>query len=202
MLYEHNKDNLERALEQMRTYEPPLGLWDQISAGMEEAGQDQQVLNEAVDRLPSYTPPVGVWNRLTRVLDQDTNRQKLQVVRRRQFMAWAAVVALLISATAWLWYEPGPKVSLQYAQETVKEFSAAQDWNLDEPTFAKMEDLLSGVNDPEINQLRLEYEELSTAHQDVEAMLVSYGQDPQLIRQMADIERERTDIYRQIIEQI
>ena len=48
----------------------------------------------------------------------------------------------------------------------------------------------------------MEYEELSTAHQDVEAMLVSYGQDPKLIRQMADIERERSDIYRQIIEQI
>ena len=202
MLYEHNKDKLQEALQQMRSFSPPDGLWDKISAGMEEPDEDQQALNEAVDRLPAYTPPVSVWNRLTRVLDQDADRRKLRVVRRRQMMAWAAVVALLISATAWLWYEPGPKVSLQYAQETVQEFSATQDWNLDEPTFAKLEEVLAGVNDPAINKLRLEYEELSTAHQDVEAMLVSYGQDPQLIRQMADIERERTDIYRQIIEQI
>ncbi len=202
MLHEHNKDKLKEALQQMRSFSPPDGLWEKISAGMEESSEDQQVLNEAVDRLPGYTPPVSVWNRLTRVLDQDADQRKLRVLRRRQVLAWAAVVALLISATAWLWYEPGPKVSLQYAQETVQEFKAAQDWNADEPTFAKLEEVLAEVNDPTINKLRLEYEELSTAHQDVEAMLVSYGQDPQLIRQMAEIERERTDIYRQIIEQI
>lgn len=202
MMFEHNKDKLRKALDQMPSYVPPSGIWDKIADGLEQEGDSEEVLKEAVDKLPSHIPPVGVWNRLTKMLDEDDSRKRLRVLRRRQVLGWAAVVALALSTAAWLFYEPGPKVQMQYAQETVQEFKLSVDWNSDEGTFAQLEDMLSGVNDPVINKLRLEYEELSTAHQDVEAMLVSYGQDPQLIRQMADIERERTDIYRQIIEQI
>lgn len=202
MLYEHNKDNLRRAIKQLPEYTPPPSLWDQIADGLEEEGDDQAPLKEAVGRLPGYTPPVSVWNKLSRQLDEDQSRKRLRVLRRRQVLQWAAVAAVVLSAVAWLMYEPGPKVRLQYAQETLQEFKLEVDWNTDEGTFAQLEDVLAGVNNPEINKLRMEYEELCTAHQDVEAMLVSYGQDPQLIRQMADIERERSDIYRQIIEQI
>ncbi len=202
MMFEHNKDILRKALDQMPSYVPPEELWDNIADGLEQEGDSEEVLKEAVGKLPAHIPPVGVWNRLTKMLDDDDSRRKLRVVRRRQVLGWAAVGALLLSTAAWLFYEPGPTVHMQYAQETVQEFKLEMDWNSDESTFAQLEDILSGVNDPTINKLRLEYEELSTAHQDVEAMLVSYGQDPQLIRQMADIERERTDIYRQIIEQI
>lgn len=201
-MFEHNKDNLQKALGQLKSYDPPKGLWDSIADGLGQEEDTEEVLQEAVGKLPGYIPPVGVWNRLTKKLDEDDSRRKLRVVRRRQILGWAAVGALLLTTAAWLYHEPAPKVHMQYAQETVQEFRLNVDWNADESTFAQLEDMLAGVNDPAINKLRLEYEELSTAHQDVEAMLVSYGQDPQLIRQMADIERERTDIYRQIIEQI
>lgn len=202
MMYEHNKDSLRRAIEQLKEHTPPADLWSKIAEGLEEEDDKQQPLKEAVQRLPAYTPPVNVWNKLSKQLDEDTSKRRLRVVRRRQILGWAAAAAVVLSAVAWLMHEPGPSVRLQYAQETMQEFNLQVDWNSDEGTFAQLEEILSGVNDPEINKLRLEYEELSTAHHDVEAMLVSYGQDPQLVRQMADIERERTDIYRQIIEQI
>ena len=114
----------------------------------------------------------------------------------------AAAIALVISASVWVFREPPPKVTLKYGEETLQQFSLDIDWNLDEDIFVQLEAYLDQTNDPTINKLRMEYEELSSAHGEVEGMLRSYGQDPQLVRQMADIERERTDIYRQIIELI
>jgi hypothetical protein len=48
--------------------------------------------------------------------------------------------------------------------------------------------------------LHLELSELNGAREEVKTMLQSYGQDPQLVNQLSDIERTRSDIYRQIIE--
>ena len=201
--FEKNRDNLKKALDQLPAYDPPAGLWDQIQSDLTKPNvPNEEVLHEAVEHLPAYTPPVSVWNTLARQLDTDQQVRKLRVVRQRQVLQWAAAVAFLLVAGYAILREPGPKVKLQYAQETVQQFQVDIDWNSDESIFAQLEDQLVQVNDPAINKLRFEYEELSSAHEDVSAMLKSYGRDPQLIRQMADIERERSDIYRQIIEAI
>ncbi|WP_020534317.1 hypothetical protein [Lewinella cohaerens] len=201
--FEKNRDSLKKALGQMPSFDPPAGLWDQIQSELATPHAPvEEALHDAVQHLPGYAPPVTVWNKLARQLDTDHQTRQLRVVRRRQVLQWAAAVALLLMAGYGIMREPGPKVKLQYAQETVQQFQAELDWNTDENIFAQLEQELVQVNDPAINKLRFEYEELSSAHEDVTAMLRSYGRDPQLIRQMADIERERSDIYRQIIEAI
>ena len=51
-----------------------------------------------------------------------------------------------------------------------------------------------------LNNLGQELDELTSAREEVKAMLVAYGEDPTVIvRQLADIERERDDVYRRII---
>ncbi len=201
--FEKNRDNLKKALDQLPAYEPPAGLWDQIQSELSTPHvPNEEVLHEAVQHLPAYAPPMTVWNKLARQLDTVEQVHQLRVVRQRQVLQWAAAVAFLLATGYAILREPGPKVKLQYAQETVQQFQVEVDWNSDESIFAQLEEQLVQVNDPAINKLRFEYEELSTAHEDVSAMLKSYGRDPQLIRQMADIERERSDIYRQIIEAI
>lgn len=202
--FEKNRDSLKKALKQLPSYDPPAGSWDRIEDELSASASEPEevVLHEAVQHLPAYAPPVSVWNKLTKQLDEDRQTRRLRVVRRRQFVQWAAAVALLVVSAYVVLREPGPKVKMVYDQETVQQFEPAIDWNGEESIFAQLEQRLGQVDDPAINNLRFEYEELSTAHQDVAAMLKSYGRDPQLIRQMADIERERSDIYRQIIEAI
>lgn len=201
MSLEHNRDSLKKALEQLRSYDPPAHNWEQIQESLSQpTAQDEHVLQEAVQHLPGYTPPTSVWNHLSKELDQVRTTKHLRAVRRRQILQWAAAVAFLLATTYVVLREPGPSVTKVYGEETVLQFTPDIDWNTEQPLFAQLEEQLNNIDDPALNQLRFEYEELSEAHEDVTAMLKSYGRDPQLIRQMADIERERSDIYRQIIE--
>ncbi|MEZ4987064.1 MAG: hypothetical protein R2795_18830 [Saprospiraceae bacterium] len=198
---EKNRNTLASALQQLPTYMPPEGLWQRIADGIGQATPDEGALQDAIQELPGHTPPAKVWNALAKELDS----QQVRVVKLRQYRRWGAVaasVAVLAVAGWWITREPSPLVSIQYAQETVHAFDVAVDWNTDEDTFDRLEAMLGQIDNPVVNKLKAEYEELTMAHKDVEDMLRNYGKDPQLVRQMADIERERTDIYRQIIELI
>jgi hypothetical protein len=201
--FEKNRNSLKHALRQLPSYDPPANAWEQLLPRIEEEPlPDEAPLQEALGQLPAHTPPAAVWNQLNRTLDEERTHRRAQLAVRRRWYAVAASVVLLATVAYGVFREPPPKVSLQYSQETLQQFKVDIDWNADESTFDQLEAQLASINDPVVNKLRLEYEELMAAHLDVEAMIKSYGQDPQLIRQMADIERERTDIYRQIIELI
>lgn len=202
--FEKNRNSLKDALNRMRTYSPDDNLWSDLERKLDEAvtEQDDTPLDLAVEKLPAYTPPPAVWNKLNHTLDKTQTAKRIQLKQRQRWLAIAASLALIVSAAAWVFREPPPKVTFQYAEETIQRFGVDIDWRLEGDTFAQLEEFMDNTNDPAINKLRVEYEELSSARTDVEEMLRSYGQDPQLVRQMADIERERTDVYRQIIELI
>lgn len=197
--FEKNRNSLRQALQQLPSYTPPADMWERVVDNIDRPVVDESPLVEAVRSLPGHTPPSGVWNALARHLDDERGAKIRQLRTRRQWMTAAAAVALVLGVAWWVFREPPPKISIQYAQETVQQFQLDIDWDADTDIFAQLEQQLSSVNNPTVNKLKVEYEELSLARKDVESMLKSYGQDPQLVRKMADIERERTDIYRQII---
>jgi hypothetical protein len=87
-----------------------------------------------------------------------------------------------------------------YSQETAPARSSV-DVNLekDELSFQNAIAEIEARNEPGLNALRHELDELTEAKEDIKAMLVSYGEDPSVIRQLAEIERGRSDIYRRII---
>jgi hypothetical protein len=201
---EKNRKSLKDALQRMRSYDPPSSSWSRLEGRLDEPlpVEDETPLERALVQLPGHTPPPDVWNKLNSELDKNQTAKRIRLKQRKQWLALAATLALVVSAAVWVFREPPPKVTLQYGEETLQQFSLDIDWNLDEDIFVQLEAYLDQTNDPTVNKLRVEYEELSSAHSDVEKMLRSYGQDPQLVRQMAEIERERTDIYRQIIELI
>lgn len=202
--FEKNRNSLKDALGRMQTYSPADNLWSSLEGKLDEPAdeQDDTPLEMAIEKLPGHTPPTQVWNQLNRKLDETQSAQIVRLQQRRRWLIIAASMALVIGAAAWVFREPPPKVTFQYAEETIQRFGVDIDWRLEGDTFAQLEEFMDNTNDPTINKLRVEYEELSSARNDVEEMLRSYGQDPQLVRQMADIERERTDVYRQIIELI
>lgn len=200
---EKNRATLERALAQLRTYGPAPRQWEEIKARLDDpAIAREENLQRAVEHLPGYTPPPTVWNAINHSLD--VRRKERKVVRLRRTWAYrvAAGLAIVLFAAWWLLRDSPAKVEIHYSQETVAQFNITPDWNTEADAFDQLQGQLVAINDPTLNNLRLEMEELTSAKEEVEAMLSSYGQDPRLVRQLSEIERERSEVYRQIIEYI
>lgn len=195
---ERNADKLRDALNRLPDYDAPGGAWEQISAGLQPA---------LANKLPTYQPAAGVWNAISRELEAaEPARQAVPVAiqRRlplRKLAGIAAAMALLVTIGLGLrsGYTSTPTVTLAYSQEPAPAQSLI-DWEEDEASFANALAEIEARNEPELNALGEELVELTEAKEEVKAMLVAYGDDPQVIRQLAEIERDRSDIYRRIIE--
>ena len=196
--FEKNRETLKKALRQLRSYDPPEHNWSELSVRLDEP---EQLELPDVSELPTYAPPATVWNQLSKQLDDEKKlrRPKLRV-------AWlsgiAATMAILIIAGVAITREPPAKVSKHYSQETVQQFAIEVDWTADDNSFERLEEQLVQINDPTINNLKVELQELNSARAEVEAIMHTYGNDPKLVSQLGEIERVRSDIYRQIIELI
>lgn len=203
MNVEKNKHTLKDALEQMKVYDAPGRLWSNLESALDNpAPTTEHVLNEAVDQLPQHSPPPSVWNKLTKALDGKKTAKISLFYKRRKLISIAAAAAILLGVAFWTLRESPPTINKVYAQVTMQQFQLDIDWDADEDSFERIGEQLTQVNDPQLNNLKVELQELNAARNDVKKMLLSYGQDPQLVTQLGDIERERSDIYRQIIELI
>lgn len=203
MSFEKNKNTLKEALSQMKTYDAPDRLWSDVESGLDNPIPfTESVLNKAVVKLPQHSPPPSVWNELAKTLDNEQTTKVVQFRQRRKLISIAVAAAVLLGVAFWVLRETPPTISKVYAQITMQQFQLDIDWNADEGSFERIGDQLAQVNDPQLNNLKVELQELNAARNDVKEMLLSYGQDPQLVTQLGDIERERSDIYRQIIELI
>ncbi|NJB87657.1 hypothetical protein GGR26_003441 [Lewinella marina] len=191
---EKNYDRLRRALDQLPDYGPDDQTWEHIQGGLDAPRVP------LAEQLPTYAPPAQVWNALSRELPP-AGRRRLSVVRqagrRVAALAAAAMVALLVAAGLYL-RDEGPEVTYAYYQEAAPAPVVA-DWDEDEDSFDRAREVVQQRNEPRLNHLGQELDELTSAREEVKAMLVAYGEDPSIVRQLAEIERERDDVYRRII---
>jgi len=213
MYREHNKTTLDRALRQLPEHQPPAALWEAIEEELEMVGSPTQ-LEDAIRDLPRYTPPSELWQQIAAGLDSDTSAgaPRRQAAGHRHIIFWriAAAIALLVTAGAIWWgtmQQPAPVVTIEQTQEVLSEELAANaDWNADEAVFHQILDqvrthpLLREA--PATKTLQEELQELDLAKEEIEYMMQRYGQDPDLIRQIGEIERERSDILKQLIAMI
>ncbi len=189
-MQEKNRDTLRRALDRLPEYEPPAGLWHRLDGGL-----DHPTPAPGLDRLPGYAPPPQVWNQLSRSLDQSNRRQ----LRHRRYTWMAVAASVLVLVGVWFTQQyNAPKVTLSYTTEAAPPPVNA-DWDEEETAFAQLFDDEEADADPVLNSLRLELLELTDAKEEVKAMLVQYGEDADLVRQLGDIERERSELYRQVV---
>lgn len=195
---EENYDNLRRALDQLRQYDPATNNWDGIDRGL-----NKEVVSKVAKLLPSYSPPSTVWNELNGELDKKlSKRRKLTVVYRWSARAAAALI-IFGAGYAFATYDTGPKVTYAYQTETPNSASLVSvDWNAEEESFERVMQQLSAIDEPELNALRLELEELTEAKQEVENMLRAYGNDNKIVRQLVEIESERSRVYRLAIAEL
>ncbi len=200
---EKNRRTLKEALRHLPAYEPGEGVWVRIEGELERAAREAP-LRRALQELPEYEPPERVWASIERKLDERPPRQRL----RRSFLRAAAAVALLI-AGAWALKQtlrPGESSQLRYATETVDPALLQLNWEEDREAFeawkALCREKLATCRQPEIIELQNELQELEEARQALREALGRYGTDLQLIAQMRNIELQRTEVLKEIIEKL
>ncbi|OAV42878.1 hypothetical protein [Lewinella sp. 4G2] len=198
---ELNKRTLHDGLNALPQHDPAPGVWREI---------DRQLTPSLGDRLPSYQPPPAVWNGLAEELSRaEAAPQPAATVTRplrKLPLRWLSVAAAFLLtlgiaytvATA----DGGPTVTYAFNKEVAPSTQPVQDWDDDEESFARVLAQLEAINEPELNTMRMELEELTEAKEEVKAVLVAYGDDPAVVRQLAAIERDRSEIYRRIIVRI
>lgn len=191
---EKNYRTLRSALDRLPDYTPGVKAWDGIAGRLDRAAtQSAAGLGE---RLPTYAPPPGVWNALSQELDAAPRARRLP--GRWMAAAAAAAAVLVMAGGIYLGYDGGPEITYAYGQETAPAPVVA-DWDDDEASFTRARREVAQRNEPHLNNLGHELDELTLAREEVKAMLVAYGDDPRVVNQLADIERERDDVYRRII---
>lgn len=187
-----NYSNLRRALDRLPDHAPPPAVWSSVERGLEPP---------LAERLPGYRPPTSVWNSINQQLDgqQHPTATRVRTLWSRYAGVAAAAVLALTMGVGWLLgYDPGPSVTYAYSTEAAPA-PIIDDWTLEEDNFNRVVAEIEARNEPRLNTLGHELTELTAASQEVQAMLVAYGDDPGIVRQLADIERDRSDIYRRII---
>lgn len=194
---------LHSALHELPSYTPPSMVWARITDTL-EADTSQQQLTEVLAKLPQYAPPAKVWTAIEGGIRPPARRFQLMMLTRA-----AAAIALVLSLW-WAWSQPDEaplQATYTYDQQTTRaQFASIEDWGQADALMQK------AVNefreDPVAKQLPTyelllsEWADLKDAQEEVAKMMERYGKDAQLIRQMSEIEKERSGLIREMITQI
>lgn len=200
MIVENNRESLLKAIEKLPEYAPPQEIWNAIDEELDVINNDQP-LQHAIAELSTFEPPETLWNTIEQELDTPTSKRTTI-----SFSKWsvAASVALLIAAFfAWQsTTNPEAKVEMIYTEIQEVEQEWKEDWDADEEDFQVVLAMLD-ENDlakeaPESNRLQSELDELNLAKEELKMAISNFGQDSDLIRQLAEIERERTEILKKL----
>ncbi|MCI4651736.1 hypothetical protein [Phaeodactylibacter sp.] len=197
------EDTLHAALNELPDYAPPSQNWARIAETL-EADAAEQRLKDALSKLPQYAPPAETWTAIEQEIRPPARRIKLMVVARA-----AAAIALLVGLWwAWPQQEAAPlRATYSYDQQTTNaQFASIEDWGQADALMQKAVDEFR--EDPVAKQLPAyelllsEWADLKGAQEEVAKMMERYGKDTQLIRQMSEIEKERSSLIREMIAQI
>lgn len=206
MLEEKNKATLQRAIRQLPQYEPEDGIWVAVEKALDHADEGEQ-LQSSLRLLPSYEAPQQVWEQIREELDAED--EKTDQPKRRILPYWRQVAAaasvLLLVGIGWGLFSgsDAPTITIAESEALMPVEIVSRDWNADEALFRQViqrfgeHPLLEA--DPQIQNLKIELEELNEAKSEIELMMEKYGEDPELIRRIGEIERERSEVIKRMV---
>jgi len=205
---ETNKDNLKKSIESLPEYEPKGQIWNNIE-GRLDAAVGSKVLAEGIAALPEHTPPTSVWDKIEGTLDADSRAAKtgLRVRRLRQFAA-AAVILLLAGAFYFVTNNTlAGGETVEYAEEIVEDDLLERDWGTDDDdafdqVLAMCEMQSYACTQPVFQSLKSELDELTAARDMLREAIGEYGTDYELLSELKEIEMQRTDLIKQLAEQV
>lgn len=195
-MLEKNKDKLSKLIQDLPVFLPPDVVWQKIEMSLPSAGN-------GLDRLPQYQPSEQVWPRIEAGLHRNAGRP-------RRYFLWISAAAALLAI---VWFFPanpftakaGPSVSgISFSREIVEASLLQRDWEQDAGDFEIIGKLCANATftcaNPDMQSLQMEMEELSNAKEALEEALGKYGADPDMIAQLAQIERTRTAILKRMLD--
>lgn len=223
---EKNKHILERALQAIPTYSPPEVVWEAIEDALPEQGDSHTI------ELPQYTPPDFIWEHLDKELtahesnvaklptheppakvwtniEEGLEREVIVPINRKRtytILSIAASVAVLVAFFFLIETPATEGYEISYSEETIDATITEQDWDDDNEAFELItqlcEEEIQVCKEPEFKALKTELDELEDARVEVKEAIGAYGDDPQLIAQLSEIEMERSDILKEMIARI
>lgn len=194
-------DSLQDALRQLPQHQAPDFIWERIEA---QLAADES-LYQAIAALPTYGAPDRVWGRIERGLE------RRNAIRRMLRSSWSAAagVAILLTASIGLyqWKQNQAAVSYAYRQELAPSPHVSNDWDAAEADVQEVLNLYShfckyqAQNEADCN-LDRELQELNEAKAELEAVMARYGEDPDLIRQLGELELDRSRVVKAMVDKI
>lgn len=205
---EKNKHILKEAIKALPGYAPDPTVWKQVEAVLDIEKKNEQVQG-LIEDLPKYQAPKIVWDKIAPELDQ--SRPFI-----RQIDWWKSpgkrlrIVAaiLLLGVFGFLLNQSFSEPSIQYVydQEKTNPYLKAEDWENDEAIFAEVveqfERYAKIFKDPGNEELKATFQSLEIDRQELKSAIELYGKDYALIRQLANLERTRTEIIKQMASKI
>lgn len=198
---EEQKATLKRAIAALPSYEAPLLIWNSIELSLEEDQKDL-LIQEAIPRLANYEPTSLVWENIDNKLGQSTKTRIVSFANWRQLGSIAAGLLVLLTLGYTLW--PTNQTTANYSAytEPMDQYLLEADWDADEATFAQVvkmhEDYSKTFDDAESKGLKAELQELNEARKELKTAINLYGNDHELIRQLAALERDRTQVIKKM----
>ncbi|MEO0340139.1 MAG: hypothetical protein AAF242_13105 [Bacteroidota bacterium] len=199
---EKNKETLEQAIQQLEPTSAPAFIWDEIAAELTESAHDN-LIQAAIPRLTRHEAPTVVWKQIAHSLEIESTG-KVRKINRYYWIA-AASVALILTTT--LWFSLGSERPNYVATvEMVDKYLLDNDWESDEAIFAEVMELHDGYlrvfDDAESRDWRAELVELNDARTELIGAMDLYGKDHELIRQLSNVERDRTEVIKKMATKI
>lgn len=201
---EKNKDILQKTIRSLPSFEAPPQVWHAI----EQELNNHQKLQDAIQTLPEYEAPAMVWKKIEENLESKIISIPLDNAGRREsnyrWLAIAAAVTVLISAGVWFLNTGETQENIQIAitEETIYEQLLVADWKEDESIIQEVAQLFTqskvAQNSLYYSDLLEEFEELETAKEEIEGMMKQYGKATDFIRQISEIELERSTLVKQM----
>ena len=153
---------------------------------------------DIINNLSTYSPPEMVWERIESELDKPKIIPLWKI-----YLAAACVTALVVGS--W-WYFQNPVENITYSEEKInKSFVPTTSLEVEKQN-AKIEAIcaerVTVCEKPEFKSLKLELDELNTAHKQLKEVIGNYNPDPTLVAQLADIETERSAVLKKLVEKI
>lgn len=204
---EKNKKILDQAIRQLKGYQAPERGWDDIELELEKEHALEQ-LESGLNDLPRYKAPDSIWNQIENELEVPVEQKQavLRFIPWRKIAVAAAIVGIVLTGLDWLTNSNEESVFYSYSKETVDDQLENRDWNEEEEAydmvkeFCKIQQLV--CEEPEFKNLRGELEELNEAREILVMAMETYGSDAEIIAQLTEVELERSNVLKKIIERI
>jgi hypothetical protein len=201
--------NLRRAVRGLPEYSPPTDVWLDIENMLNREDREQRKLQEALSLLPSYEAPPMVWQDIVTALEQKPQQAKVFSITRLAIAA--ASVGFIATVGLWWYAMQRPSETLSYSFKTEKIDDAVLNHNQninseDEQAFEMVNQICAEktfvCEQPQVQKLRNELDELNKAQTDLKDAIGLYGTDEDLQQQLLHVEQERTEVLKKIMSEI